>query len=136
MAVTPRSDPAVGRDDRAAISVVGLLGARVAAVLARAGRSVSYDDSLEYARLHGRALLVVAPAPPEPPAGALVRHLRQRVSVPVLAVVADLGEVERDGLEATMIDADSSDAELVAAVDEVLVAGSWDPAAEEPARAA
>ena len=137
---TPRSDPVVGRDDRAAISIVGLLGARVAAVLARAGRPVSYEDSLEYAQLRERDLLVLAPAPPEPPASDLVRHLCQRVSVPVLAVVPDPADVDLDGPEATLIAgclaADSSDAELLATVDAVLEVGSPDHGAEQPARAA
>jgi DNA-binding response OmpR family regulator len=108
----------------ATISVVGLLGAGPAAALEAAGYDVSRDQSVEYTRLDHRDLLVLALAPPEPPSWAFVRALRQRSSVPVLALVPDLTTPERRRLREVgasgCLDHASSDAEVLAEVDTLL----------------
>jgi hypothetical protein len=69
----------------ATISVVGLLGPACAAPLRRAGHRVSLDASVEFRRLEGSDLLVLALAPPEPTATELLPHIRRRSDLPVLA---------------------------------------------------
>jgi DNA-binding response OmpR family regulator len=103
-----------------AIAIVGLLGATPARALASAGYAVSLQPTIEFDRLAMSDLLVLAPAPPEPPAWALIQHLRQRSAIRVLALVPEptdddrrlLRKVGADG----WLDATSTDGELAVAV--------------------
>lgn len=112
-----RSTPAI-------VAMVGLLGAPRARALVDAGRAVSLEPTIVFSRLDASDLLVVAPAPPEPAAWALISHLRERSAIRVLALVpaprdADhrlLSEAGADGC----LDAAGTDEDLLAAVDALL----------------
>jgi DNA-binding response OmpR family regulator len=108
----------------AKIRVVGLLGAGRIAALVSAGHDVALDPTVEFARLDGCDLLMVALAPPEPPPVAFLRVLRQRSSIPVLVLVPDLTATERRQLlevgAARCSEAACSDAQLLADVDSML----------------
>ena len=109
----------------AKIRVVGLLGAGRIAALLSAGHDVALDPTVEFARLDGCDLLMVALAPPEPPPVAFLRVLRERSAVPVLVLVPDLTATERRQLldvgAARCSEAACSDPQLLAEVDSVLV---------------
>lgn len=80
--------------------VVGCGDPRTAA-LEGAGYDVSRRTFVEFAQLEETDLLILVLLPPEPAAATLVRVLRQRSDVRVLALVHDLGTSER----AAIIDA-------------------------------
>ncbi|MEX0952351.1 MAG: hypothetical protein WDZ26_00820 [Nitriliruptoraceae bacterium] len=107
-----------------AVTVVGLAGAPWARVLEGAGHEVSLEPWIAYARLESSRLLVLAPATPEPEAWDVVRHLRQRSSIPVLALVAGLTDDARWHLIGAgadgYLDSASTDESFLAAVDAVL----------------
>lgn len=109
----------------ASVIVVGLSGDRWARVLQGTGYEVSSEACPTYAQLGRHRLLVLAMAPPEPDAWDVVRHLRQRSSIPVLALVAGLSDDARWHLIGAgvngCLDSGSTDAEFLAAVDAILV---------------
>lgn len=113
---------------RAAVAVVGLSGAPWAHVLDGAGYAVSMEQWIEYARLEKIRLLVIAFATPEPEAWDVVRHLRQRSSIPVLAVIDGLVDDSRWHLISAgadgYLDSTCTVMEFLASVDAVLVAVS------------
>lgn len=110
------------------MTVVGLSGTRWAQVLEGAGYEVSLEPWVAYARLASSRLLVLALATPEPEAWDVVRHLRQRSSIPVLALVPGLTDDARWHLIGAgadgYLDSASTDEEFLAAVDAVLVSAS------------
>jgi DNA-binding response OmpR family regulator len=108
----------------ATVAVVGLLGAQRAQVLAAAGCTVVLEPTIVFARLDVSDLLVVAPAPPEPAALALIRHLRERSAIRVLALVPAPSEADRRLLFESgadgCLDAAGTDEDLLAAVGALL----------------
>ena len=120
LAVLAAPPPATGMR----IRLVGLLAAGHASTLATAGHAVSTDAYVEYASLATSDLLVLATCPPEPPAWMLIRALRQRSRVPMLALVPEATAGDRcrvldvggDGC----LDVACSEAELLTGVDLVL----------------
>jgi DNA-binding response OmpR family regulator len=83
-----------------------------------AGYDVSRRPCVEFAQLAKADLLILALMPPEPPTAALVRVLRERSDVRVLALVQGLGASERTAIiEAgaeECLDASADDGELLA----------------------
>jgi DNA-binding response OmpR family regulator len=113
---------------RMAVTVVGLSGAPWGRVLKGAGYEVSLEQWVAYARLESSQLLVLALASPEPEAWDVVRHLRERSSIPVLALVAGLTDDARWHLIGAgadgYLDSASTDEAFLAAVDAVLASVS------------
>jgi DNA-binding response OmpR family regulator len=63
-----------------------------------AGYDVSHRPCVEFAQLAKADLLVLALTPPEPPTATLVRVLRERSDVSVLALVPGLSPSERTAI--------------------------------------
>jgi DNA-binding response OmpR family regulator len=87
-------------------------------VLEVAGYDVSRRPCVEFAQVAKADLLILALMPPEPPTAALVRVLRERSDVRVLAIVQGLGATERTAIiEAgaeECLDTSEGDAEFLA----------------------
>jgi DNA-binding response OmpR family regulator len=87
-------------------------------VLEVAGYDVARRPCVEFAQLAKTDLLILALMPPEPPTAALVRVLRERSDVRVLALVQGLGASERTAvIEAgaeECLDTSADDAEFLA----------------------
>lgn len=122
--VGPRHRDQLEQDLSAKIRVVGLLGAGRIPALVSAGHDVALDPTVEFARLDGCDLLLVALAPPEPPPAAFLHVLRERSSIPVLVLEPGLTAAEERLLfafgAARCEDAGCSDAQLLADIDGML----------------
>lgn len=93
-------------------------------LLGSVGYEVTQGCGIEYAALAQVDLLVLASAPPEPPASALVRQLRQRSSVAVMALVERSTEAQRAAVVAAgaddCMDAATDDGTLLARIARLL----------------
>jgi DNA-binding response OmpR family regulator len=124
-----------------AVTVVGLQGHVPVRALRRAGYAVSQDPTVEFAHLDHSDLLVLAPGPPEPPAWALIGHLRERSGIPVIALMAAPTDDERrrstDAGADRCLDVAGTDADLVAEAQGLLrdrVAGHREQGRAVPSR--
>lgn len=106
------------------ICVIGLAAPGLAEVLRAHGHEVVVDLTVEYGHLETADLLVLALADPEPPALAVLMHVRERSGVPVLAIVPSLtAEDRRHLLDAGAdgwLDADCPPQALLATVEEIV----------------
>lgn len=95
-----------------------------ASVLEAAGYRVDQAGWIAFDQLAGSDLLVLAPAPPEPPAHALVRELRLRSGTPVLVLAHRSTGFDRAAIVAAgadgCLDAEVDDARLLACVRQLL----------------
>jgi DNA-binding response OmpR family regulator len=93
-------------------------------VLAAAGYQVEREAWIEFSRLEQADLLLLALAPPEPPAHDLVRQLCKRSATPVMALIEPSTESEPVAViaagAADCLEAGASDAELLIHIDALL----------------